>query len=87
MFDAPKNNDLKARIDNLSPAKRALLENRLRERQVVSELTGKIPTRPTGLQPLSLPQRHLWFLTQFDAQNPANNRPSAFCIEKPFDNE
>ena len=62
--------DLDDRIAKLSPAKRALLLRRLRERTTGSALEA-IPRRADGgPAPLSFAQQRLWFLAQWEPGSP-----------------
>jgi amino acid adenylation domain-containing protein len=66
----------------LSPAKRALLEKRLRGKvEANSRLENVIPRRSgSGCAPLSLAQQRLWFLNQLDPDNPSYNEHGAIQL-------
>src|SRR6266851_2447455 len=58
----------------LSPAKRALLEQRLRGISGPSQASRSIPRRAQqDLVPLSFAQQRLWFLDQLQPGNPSYN--------------
>lgn len=76
------NNDLEARIRQLPPAKRALLEQRLRQQQSGAKPFDGISKRQhDGSVPLSFSQERLWFLTLLTPDSPAHNRSVALSIE------
>jgi hypothetical protein len=78
--------ELLARRSKLSPAKRALLEKRLRgEVQSDSRLTA-IPRRSTiSPTPASFAQERLWFLHQFDSSSPYYNEPGSVWLKGTLD--
>ncbi|WP_306423302.1 non-ribosomal peptide synthetase [Nostoc favosum] len=68
-----KNSEIIKRRSQLSPAKQAILEKRLRGE---SEYNQEIPIPRRTQQspcPLSLPQQRLWFIQQLEPQNSAYN--------------
>jgi hypothetical protein len=68
--------------DALSPAKRALLERRLRERRGASTITRRGGTAPA---PLSFAQERMWFLQQWEPQAPTFNGARAIALGGPLD--
>jgi len=66
--------DIAGRIDSLSPAKRALLIERLRRLQLRG--AGVAPRADRNAFPLSFAQRRLWFLQQLDPESAAYNMPA-----------
>ncbi|HVR99782.1 MAG TPA: condensation domain-containing protein, partial [Thermoanaerobaculia bacterium] len=73
------------RFDRLSPRQRALLEQRLQERQG-PRLRNRILPRPAALTgiPLSFAQQRLWFLDQLAPGGSAYNMPVALRVEGPL---
>jgi amino acid adenylation domain-containing protein len=72
------NDDLRERIAELSPAKRALLERRLRQQKSPLPETAIQPGQPGDPRPLSFAQESLWLQEQIDPGSPAYNCPFAF---------
>ena len=76
------------RIIELSPAKRALLELRLKKNG--TDIPGKqtIPRRAKrGRAPLSFAQQRLWFLNQLEPNSRAYNQPKAIRVRGVLDVE
>ena len=74
-------NQLNQRIANLSPEKRALLEQRLMQKQTTIA-PATIPLRDRSAAcPLSFPQERLWFLDQLQPNQAVYNIPTAMRIE------
>ena len=81
----PSAPDLAERIAALSPAKRELLERRLRDREAEALRTGSIPRRArAGQAPLSFAQQRLWFLDQLEPGSVSYNVPRALRIRGPL---
>ena len=73
------------RLKTLSPAKKALLAQLLRERKTAAPGAG-IPRRAvTGPAPLSSSQRRMWLAQQMDPESPAANLPAALRLDGPLD--
>ncbi len=72
---------LSKRIDNLSPAKRALLELKIKRRGLGAAGGQAIPRRaPHSVPPPSFAQQRLWFLNQLQPDNPSYNVPRAIRL-------
>ena len=66
-----------SQVANLSPAKRALLELRLKKR-AEALFTPRIPRRSAAATaPLTFAQQRLWFLNQLEPESPAYNESNA----------
>ena len=78
--------DLMARLEQLSPAKRALLELRLQQQGVQGGLRVTIPRRSPGAPaPLSFAQQRLWFLHQLEPESVAYHEAAAIKLEGNLD--
>ena len=66
------------RIANLSPAKRALLEQQLQKKKALQAKQENIisPRKNGGDAPLSFSQQQIWLLDQFEPGNSVYNRPT-----------
>jgi amino acid adenylation domain-containing protein len=80
--------DMKERIANLSPEKRALLERSLQQRvgKRSSELTISL-RKSDGPARLSFAQQRLWFLNQMEPDSPVYNISKAFRVTGQLDIE
>jgi amino acid adenylation domain-containing protein len=73
--------DLRQRIAQLSPAKRALLELHLQQKAAAGPAVATMSRRHDSAPcPLSFAQQRLWFLNQLAPDNPVYNMPKAFQI-------
>src|SRR5499426_2139556 len=80
--------DLAQRLADLSPAKRALLELRLKEKGLRSFTNPGIPRRTTGDSiPLSFAQQRLWFLDKYEPNLSVYNVPSALRLSGELDRD
>ena len=77
--------DLQARIAALSPAKRALLERRLREKAERQQTEAIQPRSSLVKPPLSFGQERFWFLYQWEPANPAYNTSIVTRMDGPLD--
>ncbi len=78
--------DLTARKAELSAAKRALLQRRLRGQAENAAVVDRIvPAEQTGPQPLSYTQQRVWFLRQLYPDNRAYNMSEAWRLRGPLD--
>ena len=81
-----RGNDLVNRVENLSPAKRKLFEQRMREGRA-DGLPHPSVTRRSDLEqiPLSFAQQRMWVLDQMDPGTYINNVSRALSLSGPLD--
>ena len=73
-------------LSTLSPAKRALLEQRLKAASRADPDQREIPRRPDPeCAPLSHAQRQMWVIDQMTPGNPAGNLPYGYRLRGPLD--
>src|SRR5262245_33774637 len=77
--------DLSRRIAGLSPAKRALLEHRLRNSAATPRAIATVPRAVIGPAPLSFAQQRMWFLDQFEPATGLYNIPAAVRLRGALD--
>lgn len=80
-------NEFYAKLANLSPERRRLIEQRLAERGYQSALDSVIPGREEGDvdRPLSFAQQRLWFMQQLEPDNTAYNMRSILRLRGKLD--
>ncbi len=74
---------LNQRLANLSPAKKALLELRLKQNRLHEQAIPRRPSREFA--PLSFAQQRLWFLNQLEPESPAYNESRAYRLSGVLD--
>ncbi|MBC7924335.1 MAG: hypothetical protein H7039_01630, partial [Bryobacteraceae bacterium] len=74
---------LPTRFDTLSPARRALLEQRMRGTHSRIESTAVKPSRPAAI-PLSFAQQRLWVVHQLSPDSAAYHVPIALRFRTPI---
>ena len=74
---------LASRLQALSPARRAAVEQLLRERRNAGRVTAG--PEPADLAPVSFGQQRLWFMAQLDPASPVYNTISRITLAAPID--
>ena len=79
--------DLSSRFAELSPAKRALLQQRLKRKRLdlVIQSDDSSPRRHRSSTPLSFSQQRLWFLDQYEPNRSVYNVTSALRLKGRLD--
>ena len=78
--------DIQARLKDLSPAKRALLEKLLLERSAANRCETRIPKRPIDApNALSHAEQRLWFVDRLERDHPFYNMPLAARVHGHLD--
>ena len=86
MTDNGDSSALDARLENLSPAKRAFVEQRLMEKRKAAAAQSGISSRPVKTPvALSYSQELLWLLSQVFYDGVAYNSPATFGLEGALD--
>ena len=80
--------DLNARLENLTPTQRVLLERKLMERRAAAAKRNAVVKRDVASPcPLSYSQELLWLLSQVFNDGVAYNAPGAYRVQGPLDLE
>ena len=80
--------DLSSRFADLSPAKRTLLQQRLKKKDLEFLLNQTIPRRATpGPAPLSFSQQRLWFLDQYEPNSSVYNVSNVLRLKGRLNND
>ncbi|MEU9701159.1 amino acid adenylation domain-containing protein [Streptomyces sp. NPDC047981] len=80
--------ELANRLAGLTPAQRALLDKKMRERAQAPATTAPVPRRTGGNRiPLTVDQERIWLIHQFDTEDPLYNVYFASKLYGPLDRE
>jgi amino acid adenylation domain-containing protein len=80
--------DISSRFADLSPAKRSLLQQRLKKKDLEFLLSQTIPRRAAlGPAPLSFSQQRLWFLDQYEPNSSVYNVSSILRLKGRLDKD